>query len=595
MRSALLPLSISIFLLLTMTAAAQRPHVPPAWWTEERSAAILARTETIRLAPDLSALTPGEQAALQDLVRAGEILHDLYEEALHHQALAARARLDRIDAALGHPRQTQNLRLLYRLFKGPVATTLENRREPFLDVDPQQPGRNVYPLGIGKDEVDAFIRRNPGRRGEILGERTVVRRATKENLGRDLAAMTRHPALDILHPGLKRRLTVLSGAPDAARLYAVPYAVAWADPLTKAHHLLRSAADKIEPDDPEFAGYLRNRARDLLTNDYESGDASWVTGRFGRLNAQIGAYETYDDALFGVKAFHGMSLLLKDVEATDELRRALGSLQVIENSLPYGQKKRVRDEISVGVYRIIADFGQARGTNTATILPNDPLYSARYGRTILLRENILRDPGLFAVDQRVWRASVADAHAGDLLPEGNVQRTLWHEVGHYLGVERDRHGRTLDAALQEWADALEEMKADLVSLFALHRMDHPSLRTIQASGIRRTLQNARPRRDQPYQTMQLAQFNYFLERGLIEADPQTTRLTIHYDRYAEVVGSLLEEVLALQYAGDGDAAGQFFQRWTTWTPELHERLAERVRQAQGASRFRIVRYGALGE
>ena len=32
-------------------------------------------------------------------------------------------------------------------------------------------------------------------------------------------------------------------------------------------------------DDAEFAGYLRNRARDLLSNDYESGDAAWVTGR----------------------------------------------------------------------------------------------------------------------------------------------------------------------------------------------------------------------------------------------------------------------------------------------------------------------------
>ena len=54
--------------------------------------------------------------------------------------------------------------------------------------------------------------------------------------------------------------------------------------------------------------------------------------------------------------------------------------------------------------------------------------------------------------------------------EGDFQRTLWHEVGHYLGVDRDAQGRTLDAALQEYADALEEMKADLVSLFALDAM-----------------------------------------------------------------------------------------------------------------------------
>jgi hypothetical protein len=569
--------------------------LPSQYWTEQQSGEILARAETIRLAPDISGLTPGELSALWDLLEVGEIFQDLYEDALHHQAIVARKRLVETDAAAGHPKRTQNLLQLYRLFKGPIATTLTNDRKAFLDVEPQVPGRNVYPIGITKEEVEAFLAKNPDERDEILGERTIVRRATKENLASDLATLTRHAALDTLHPGLRKRLATFAKTPAPATLYAVPYAVAYADQLMKAHSLLRSAADSIEPSDAELAGYLRNRARDLLTNDYESGDASWVTGRFKKLNAQIGAYETYDDALFGVKAFHAVSLLLLNEKATAELRRALGSIQEIENALPYKHQKRVRDDISVGVYQIIADFGQARGTNTATILPNDALHSARYGRTILLRENILRNPAIFASSERVWRASVHESHATDLIPEGNFQRTLWHEVGHYLGVDRDAQGRTLDVALQDWADALEEMKADLVSLFALQKMNHPSLRAVQASGIHRTLQNARPRRDQPYQTMQLAQFNYFLEKGLIEADPKSGRLTIHYQQYPDVIAALLEEVLAIQRGGDHAAATKFFERWGAWTPELHEKLAARIREAQGSSRFRIVRYEALGE
>jgi hypothetical protein len=201
---------------------------------------------------------------------------------------------------------------------------------------------------------------------------------------------------------------------------------------------------------------------------------------------------------------------------------------------------------------------------------------------------------LFAADERIWRAAMTDVHAHDLTAEGNFQRTLWHEVGHYLGPDRDRQGRTLDEALASHADAMEEMKSDLVSLFALHRMQHPSLRAIQASGIRRTLQNVKPRSDQPYQTMQLVQFNWFLDKGLLRADPVTARLTADYDRYMPTVDSLLKEVLRLQYAGDKAAVDKFFQQWTTWTPQLHDKLAERIRAAQGA-RFRIVRYGALGE
>lgn len=561
-----------ILLAPLLAATPQTPAVNPA--------EILAKTETIRLAPDLSSLTAGEQAALKDLLAAGQILQDLYETQRHHQALEARRRITEEDRAA-----------LYRLSQGPIVTTLTNARVPLLPgIDEESPGKNVYPVAITKDEIESYLATHPDDRDAILGERTVVRRATKENAGRDLAVLTKYPVLDTLHPSLRARLVAAEGG-----LYAVPYAVAFADSLVPAHALLRSAADKVESSDAEFARYLRNRARDLLTNDYESGDASWVTGRYRHLNAEIGAYETYDDALFGTKAFHAMSLLVANEKATAELRKALGSLQEIENALPYDSHKRVRDDISVGVYHVIADFGQARGTNTATILPNDPLFSARYGRTILLRENIMRHPQIFAADLRVWRAATAESHAGDLTDEGNFQRTLWHEVGHYLGVDRDKAGRTLDVALQDYADALEEMKSDLVSLFALHRMKHPGLRSIQASGIRRTLQNVRPRKDQPYQTMQLAQFNYFLEKGLLEAGPQTARLTVHYDRYLEVVTSLLREVLALQYAGDRDAVARFFERYGAWTPELHEKLAARIREAQGASRFRIVRYAALGE
>lgn len=368
--------------------------------------------------------------------------------------------------------------------------------------------------------------------------------------------------------------------------YAVPYSVAYADQLFEAQRLLMSAATKIEPSDAEFARYLRNRARDFITNDYESGDASWVTGQFKRFNAQIGAYESYDDALYGVKAFHSMSLLIANEQATSELRRALGSLQAIEDALPYESDKRVKDEIPVGVYEVIADFGQARGTNTATILPNDPLFARRYGRTILLRENIMKHPSIFAANQRVFRAATADAHANDLAPEGNFLRTLWHEIGHYLGPSGEE--------LEEYSDSVEEMKSDLISLFALHRMNHPSLRPIQASGILRTLQNVRPRPDQPYQTMQLVQFNWYLEHGLLSADPETARLTIHYDRYLDVVTSLLKEVLRLQQTGDKAATAKFYERWTKWTPELHEKLAARIRDAQGV-RWRIVTYAALGE
>jgi hypothetical protein len=568
---------------------------PAGYWTAEQAQAVLAKTQEIRLAPDLSGLSAGERKALDRLMAAGGIFQGIYEESRHHQARRAKEMLE----GPRRPAHAEMLQRLYRLNQGPIAITLDNRREAFVPVDPTVPGKNVYPWGVTREEIDRFLAAEPSARAAILDPRTVVRRRTAANLAADRAALARHPVLAGLHPALVKALS----APPSAGFYAVPYAVAYADAMVKASGLLMAAADDLAADDPEFAGYLRNRARDLLSNDYESGDASWVTGRFGRLNAQIGAYETYDDELYGTKAFHAVSLLLRDEAATAELRKAIRGLQEVEDALPYtapAAPKKVREDIPVGVYQVIADFGQARSTNTATILPNDALFARRYGRTILLRANIMRSPDINASAAASWRAAVADAFDADLGPDGDFHRTLWHEIGHYLGVDRDRQGREIDAALLENADAFEEMKADLVSLFAVPALrahgyyDDRGVRDVYAAGIRRTLQNVKPRREQPYQTMQLMQMNYFLEKGLLEWEPAQEALVIHYDRYHDTVASLLREVLAIQHAGDKAQSDRFIERYTQWSPDLHEKVAAKMRAAL-PYRFRLVRYAALGE
>jgi hypothetical protein len=363
---------------------------------------------------------------------------------------------------------------------------------------------------------------------------------------------------------------------------------------------LNDAAEALEKDDEEFARYLRNRARDLLSNDYESGDASWVTGRFKDLNSQIGSYETYDDELYGVKTFFAFSLLLTRQEETRALREAMKGLQALEDSLPYQHHKKVREDIPVGVYDVIADFGQARGGNTATILPNESYLARRYGRTILLRANIMRDPNIFESTRTSFAAAVGNEQAKALTNDGNFYRTLWHEVGHYLGVDRAKDGRDLDVALEDDSNALEEMKADLVSLYvaeALQKQGYYSasqLRSVYASGILRVLQNNKPRRDQPYNTMQLMQWNFFLENGLLSFDQNSKTLQINYDKYHDVVGMMLAKTLAVQYEGDKAAADKFIDQYTTWRDDLHGVVAANIRALQ-RYRFRLFQYTAVGE
>lgn len=568
------------------TTATAHSDLMSGIWSTEESAAILDKTMNIHFGYDPSVLSANERKAVLELLKAGERLHVLYLEQKHPQGRAAKAAITTSDRS--------DLKKIFRIMKGPIATTLDNQRAAFINVTPETPSRNIYPVGLTKAELDAFLAANPQRRDDLLHLRAVVKRASEANKSRALETLDARPTLDVLHPGLRDYIE------KADSYFALPYSAAYADDIFYIYDRLNAAAKHMEDEDIAFARYLRLRARDILADDYDGSDATWVTAPFsGNLNAQIGSYETYDDALYGVKSFFSLSLLQRDIEQSQTLAAAIGDIQAIENALPYKAQKQVRSNIPVGVYNVIADFGQARGTNTATILPNEGHLSRQFGRTILIRSNVLQNPRIFAESLNGFTSATNPTHHNDHKIEGNFYRTLWHEVGHYLGPDQTKAGGDIDAALQDTADMMEEMKADLVSLFTAPRLhkaggySDEQLRAILAAGILRTLQKNKPRRAQAYGTMQLIQWNWFMDKGLISFDPQG-RLSIHYERYPQAVESLLKAVLDLQYQGDREAASAFVDQWTAWDENLHGVVANNMKSAEG-SRFRLVTYEALGE
>src|SRR5215213_2424220 len=200
-------------LLLTTLILTQT--LPAGYWPLEKSQPLIDKTQTIRLAPDLSKLSEGERKAVAKLIEAGRIFQNLYEEQRHPEALSSYRSLEQLDKRTGSTPATQNLLTLYRLFQGPIATTLENKREPFLPVEVTQPGKNMYPWGITKQQIDE-------KRSDLLDLRTVVRFTTAENLKTDIGKLNQYPALQTLHPGLLAELRSMASKPAAKALYAVP-------------------------------------------------------------------------------------------------------------------------------------------------------------------------------------------------------------------------------------------------------------------------------------------------------------------------------------------------------------------------------------
>ncbi len=85
--------------------------------------------------------------------------------------------------------------------KGPIASTLDNRRVPFLPVVAEEPGKNVYPVGMSREKMDPLLAARPELAVGLLDVRTVVRESSEKNLKHDLTTLDKYPMLDGLHPG----------------------------------------------------------------------------------------------------------------------------------------------------------------------------------------------------------------------------------------------------------------------------------------------------------------------------------------------------------------------------------------------------------
>jgi hypothetical protein len=189
----LLVLTILVtFSLYSSAVILQQPDMnepPPGYWTLAKSQPIIDKTQSIRLAPDLSQLSAGARRAIDKLLQVGLIFQAIYEEQRHVQALSSLSDLLLLDKKSGSSATTRNLLALYRLNQGPIATSLDNKREAFLPVGPPVPEKNVYPPGVNVEIVDAFLAAHPEKKDELMHSRTVVRRANPGNLQRDLSML----------------------------------------------------------------------------------------------------------------------------------------------------------------------------------------------------------------------------------------------------------------------------------------------------------------------------------------------------------------------------------------------------------------------
>ncbi len=363
---------------------------------------------------------------------------------------------------------------------------------------------------------------------------------------------------DELDDPLKSSLYTLLTRDTEGSLKVVPYHEAYAEQVQRAAELLKQAAELA--DDPGFKKYLELRAEALLTDDYYPSDMAWMDMKENDIDFVVGPIENYEDALYNYKAAHESFILIKDKSWSEKLAYINSVLPRMQKSLPVPEeyKQEVPGSNSdLGAYDVIYYTGDCNaGSKTIAInLPNDERVQAGKGSRKLQLKNAIR----YKFEEILLPISnvlIAEEQREHVTFDAFFENVMYHEVAHGLGLNQTIHGAgTVRSALKEQYSALEEGKADILSLFLITKMYEEGMLgerdlmdnyvTFMASIFR----SIRFGVASSHGKANMIRFYYFQEKGAFSRDLNGT-YSINFESMQQAMNELTHLILTTQ--GDGD-------------------------------------------
>ncbi len=498
----------------------------------------LAQYATVELSTDMSVLTDRERAMLPLLIEAAGPMTDLFWRQAYGNG-------DSLLNSIDDPATRRFVTINY----GPWDRLAGN--EPFLPgVGPKPAGANYYPADMTKAEFDAGLDAPQAVADDLKSLYTLVRRG------------------------------------DDGALTAVPYHEAFSEPLAVSAAKLREAADLAE--DPGLRRYLTERARALVTDDYQPSDLAWMDMKDNRLDIVIGAIETYEDQLYGYKASYEAYVLVKDLAWSERLARFAAFLPALQRGLPVPEtykRETPGSDADLNAYDVVYYAGDANsGSKTIAInLPNDEEVQLAKGTRRLQLKNAMRakfDRILVPIAGEL----IADDQRRHITFDAFFENTMFHEVAHGLGIKNTVNDRgTVRQALKEHASPIEEGKADILGLYMVtwlrdngHLTDGELMDnyTTFLAGIFRSVRFGAT---SAHGRANMARFHFFREAGAFSYDAATGTYRVDMDAMRTAMADLSRLLLTLQGDGDYEGAGQFLAERGVVGPELQaelDRLAE---------------------
>ena len=364
----------------------------------------------------------------------------------------------------------------------------------------------------------------------------------------------------------------------------MPYSVEYQGPLSIAAAHLRAAARVTAQ--PTLRRYLETRAAAFESNDYYDSDVAWME-LDSTIELTIGPYEVYEDAWFNYKAAFEAFVTIRNDAETAIVARFGDRLQDLEDALPIDPRFRnpaLGALAPIRVVNVVFTAGDAnRGVQTAAFnLPNDERVVREKGAKRVMLKNVQEAKFEKVLTPISMVALPADERA-DVSFEAFFTHILMHELMHGLGpstITVDGRSTTVRHELRDTYSTIEEAKADISGLWALHRLidqgviDRSLERSMYTTFLASTFRSIRFGINEAHGRGVAIQLNTFLDAGAVTVDI-SGRFAVDHDRIRDAVTALTTELMTLQATGDLDAAEQMLDTRGVVRPEV-QRVLDRL-------------------
>jgi hypothetical protein len=503
---------------------------------------------------DTSKLSPADRQALVKLVEAGRILNDIFLKQYWSGDPALYARLQNDTSPLG------KLRLQYFwINKGPWSV-LDGFKAFLPGVPAVKPkGANFYPEDMTRENFETWVASLP-----------------KED-----------------QEQAKSFFTVIRWKNDTAskshgELVSIPYSEEYKEDLTRAADLLREAASLT--DNASLKTFLNLRADAFLSNNYYDSDLAWMD-LDAPIDITIGPYETYNDELFGYKAAFEAYVNLRDDEESTKLSVLSQHHQEIEDNLPIDAQYRNPKLGAAAPIRVVDEILSSgdgnHGIATAAYnLPNDERVVQQKGSKRVMLKNV-QEAKFRSVLLPIARRMLSPSARVDVNFESFFTHIVAHELMHGLGphqIKVDGRDTTVRNELKEVYSAIEEAKADITGLFALHYMmdhakemklssllpsDDAAQRQLYTTYMASMFRSLRFGLSDAHGKGMAIQFNYLMDRGAFAQQADGT-FALNLEKFRQGVRDLDHDLLTLEAQGDYAGAKKLLAEMGVIRPVLQK-------------------------